>query len=315
MFDSFILAVGAVVPFLIYLSIGYLVVRFKWTDRPFLEKLNTLVFRVLFPFMMFQNVYSITADGFPSLTLMLMGPLSVIALIILSILVVPRLVKENSRRGVIIQALFRSNYLLYGIPMTVFVFGGEKSGAAGIILAEMVTVFNVAAVIVLEMYAGRDRTGPWELLKKMAANPLLQGCLIGLAFFVLGIRLPTFIEKPVSALGSSATPLALITLGGTMEFSAMRQNRQELFWVLLLKLILLPVAFTLLGYALGLRGVELFLLLMIFATPVAVSSYPMAVNMNGDGPLAGQMVFVSTIASLFTIFGFIFTLSRMGLLV
>ena len=42
MFDSFILAVGAVVPFLIYLSIGYLVVRFKWTDRPFLEKLNTL---------------------------------------------------------------------------------------------------------------------------------------------------------------------------------------------------------------------------------------------------------------------------------
>ena len=59
----------------------------------------------------------------------------------------------------------------------------------------------------------------------------------------------------------------------------------------------------------------MFLLLMIFATPVAVSSYPMAVNMNGDGPLAGQMVFVSTIASLFTIFGFIFTLSRMGLLV
>lgn len=315
MFDSFLLAVGAVVPFLIYLSVGYLVVRLKWSDRPFLEKLNTLVYRALFPFMMFQNVYSITADGFPSPTLMLMGPLCVLALIALALAVVPRIVTEDSRRGVIIQALFRSNYLLYGIPLTVFVFGSEKSGAAGIILAEMVTVFNVSAVIVLEKFAGRGSSGPKDLLKRMAANPLLQGCLIGLVFFVLGIRLPAMIEKPVSALGGAATPLALITLGGTMEFSAMRRNRREIFVVLILKLILIPIAFTLLGYALGLRGMELFLLLMIFATPVAVSSYPMAVNMNGDGPLAGQMVFVSTIVSLFTIFGFIFTLSSMGLLV
>ena len=315
MFDSFVLAVGAVVPFLIYLSVGYLVVRLKWSDRPFLEKLNTLVYKALFPFMMFQNVYSISADGFPSLTLMLMGPLCVLALIGLALAVVPRFVTEDSRRGVIIQALFRSNYLLYGIPLTVFVFGSEKSGAAGIILAEMVTVFNVSAVIVLEMFSGGSRSGPKALLKRMAANPLLQGCLIGLIFFVLGIRLPAMIEKPVSALGSAATPLALITLGGTMEFSAMKQNRREIFFVLILKLILIPIAFTLLGYALGLRGMELFLLLMIFATPVAVSSYPMAVNMNGDGPLAGQMVFVSTILSLFTIFGFIFTLSSMGLLV
>ena len=149
MFDSFLLAVGAVVPFLIYLSVGYLVVRLGWSDKPFLEKLNTLVYRALFPFMMFQNVYSITADGFPSPTLMLMGPLCVLALIALALAVVPRIVTEDSRRGVIIQALFRSNYLLYGIPLTVFVFGSEKSGAAGIILAEMVTVFNVSAVIVL----------------------------------------------------------------------------------------------------------------------------------------------------------------------
>ena len=41
----------------------------------------------------------------------------------------------------------------------------------------------------------------------------------------------------------------------------------------------------------------------------------MAVNMGADGQLAGQLVFASTVASLVTIFGFIFTLSQMGLLV
>ena len=80
-------------------------------------------------------------------------------------------------------------------------------------------------------------------------------------------------------------------------------------------LIFLPVVMVAFAYLIGLRGVELFLILMIFGTPVATSSYPMAQNMGGDGQLAGQLVFVSTVASLVTIFLFIFTLSRLGLLV
>jgi predicted permease len=149
----------------------------------------------------------------------------------------------------------------------------------------------------------------------MVKNPLLQGCALGILFFLTGLHLPSFLAKPIAALGNSATPLALITLGGTMEFAAFRKNIKAVSAVLALKLVVLPVIFTLIAYAIGLRGVELFLTLMIFATPVAVSSYPMAVNMGGDGQLAGQLVFASTIASLLTIFGFIFTMSRMGLLV
>lgn len=315
MWGSFMLALGAVVPFLIYLGIGWGIVRLGWTDKPFLERLNSLVFRVLFPFMMFQNVYSITTEGFPSWKLLLFGPLSVILLVAAAMVAVPRLVKENPRRGAIVQAIFRSNYLLYGVPMTVYVFGEERSGVAGVILAVMVTVFNVAAVLVLESFNGSRRAGARELLIKMVKNPLLQGCVLGILFFLTGLHLPDFLAKPVAALGGSATPLALITLGGTMEFAAFRRNRKTVSVVLALKLVVLPILFTLAAYAIGLRGVELFLTLMIFATPVAVASYPMAVNMGADGQLAGQLVFASTVASLVTIFGFIFTLSQMGLLV
>ena len=35
----------------------------------------------------------------------------------------------------------------------------------------------------------------------------------------------------------------------------------------------------------------------------------------GDGELAGQLVFLSTVASLVTVFGFIFGMSQLGLLV
>ena len=85
--------------------------------------------------------------------------------------------------------------------------------------------------------------------------------------------------------------------------------------MLIIRLVLLPAVMVALAYLIGLRGVELFLILVIFGTPVATSSFPMAQNMGGDGQLAGQLVFVSTVASLATLFVFIYSMSRMGLLV
>ena len=118
----------------------------------------------------------------------------------------------------------------------------------------------------------------------------------------------------LTTLGGIASPLAMITLGGTLQFSAIRKNRGIIAPVMGIRLVLMPLVFVSLAYFIGLREAELFLVLMIFGTPIATSSYPMAANMGGDGELAGELVFVSTVVSLVTIFGFVFALSRLGLL-
>ena len=314
MWDSFLVALNAVMPFLIYLLIGFSMVRFRWTDRPFLEKLNKLTFRAFFPIMMFQNIYSITPEGMPSAKLLLMAGISLLLLILLLMAVVPRIVKENPRRGVIIQGIFRSNFLLYGVGLTVSVYGSEASAVASVLVMEVVSMYNIAAVIVLETFQGQGKSSSGELILKLLKNPLLQGCILGLVVFALKIRLPVFLEKPISSLASIATPLAMITLGGTLRFEALRRNQRVLVAVLGIRLLVLPVVMVSIAYLIGLRGVELFLVLMVYGTPVAASSYPMALNMGGDGELAGQLVFVSTVLSMGTVFGFIFLMSRLGLL-
>ena len=315
MLESFLVAFNAVAPFLILLGIGFGAVRLKLTDRPFMDRLNALNYKVFFPFLMFNNVYSAKPENMPSVKLMVTGALSVTLLVILLMLVVPRIVKENPRRGVVIQGIFRSNFIIYGIPLTTYVFGAEKSSICGMMIMIMVSLFNVAAVIVLEMFREGGRIRPEKLLLGIVKNPLLQGCVVGLAFYLLQIRLPSFISTPVSSLANLATTLALIVLGANLKFDELKKNRQTISVVLVIRLILLPAVMVTFAYYIGLRGVELFLILMIFGTPVATSSYPMAQNMGGDGQLAGQLVFVSTVASLATIFLFIFTLSRLGLLV
>ena len=314
MWESFLVAFNAVMPFLIYLLLGFGLVRAGWTDRPFLDRLNRLTFRAFFPVLMFQNIYGITPDRMPSLRLLIMAAVSLTALVAVLMAAVPRIVKENPRRGVIVQGIFRSNFLLYGIGLATFVYGSEVSAVASILVMVVVSLFNIYAVIVLETFRGQGRSSLGQLILKLLKNPLLQGCLLGIAAFLFRVRLPVFLEKPVSAIASMSTPLAMITLGGTLRFDALRKNRRPLSIVMVLKLVVIPMVMMSIAYLIGLRGVELFLILMVYGTPVATSSYPMAVNMDGDGELAGQLVFVSTVLSLGTVFAFIFAMSRLGLL-
>ena len=314
MFESFLVALNAVAPFLVLLSVGFLAVRTGLTDRAFMNRLNALNFRLFFPFLMFNNVYSARPEDLPSPALMIFGPVSVLLLIAVLLAVVPRIVKENPRRGTIIQAVFRSNFIIYGIPLTASVFGPERSSVCGMMVMIMVTLFNTAAVTVLEIFREGGRVRPKQLLLGLVRNPLLQGCAVGLLFYLLRVRLPDFIASPVSSLASLATTLAMIALGASLVFEDLKKNRRTITAVLVLRLVLLPLIMLPLAWLLGLRGVELFLVLMIFGTPVATASYPMAQKMGGDGQLAGQLVFVSTVASLGTVFLFIYAMSRLGLL-
>lgn len=315
MLESFQVAFNAVMPLLLLLGVGWAAVRTGVTDRAFMNRLNTLNFKLFFPFLMFKNVYGAEPENLPTTALMITGAVSLLVLVALLMIVVPRIVKENPRRGTIIQAIFRSNFIIYGIPLTTFVFGDGKASVCGIMVMIMVSMFNVLSVVVLEYYREGGKVRPGPLLLGIVKNPLLQGCVAGMLCYLLGIKLPVFLKEPVFALGSMASTLALVVLGANLQFAELKKNGRTITTVLLVRLLLLPLVMVPLAWLIGLRGVELFLILMIYGTPVATASYPMAQNMGGDGQLAGQLVFVSTVASLGTIFLFIFTMSQLGLLI
>ena len=212
-----------------------------------------------------------------------------------------------------IQAIYRSNFVLFAIPLTENVFGEGSTTLASMMVALIIPVYNVVAVFVLEYFRGGKMRLP-VVLKNVCTNPLILGALTGLAFFLLRIHLPVCLEKPIAQFGGMTTPLALFVLGGTLHFSRIRGNAKYLVPALGLKMVLFPVAVLALGLWAGFTPVERFVLFTMFATPVAASSYPMAQNMGGDGELAGEFVVVSTVASIFTIFGWVFALRNFGLI-
>ena len=224
MLESFQVAFNAVMPLLLLLGIGWAAVRSGITDRAFMNRLNTLNYKLFFPFLMFKNVYGAEPENLPTTALILTGVVSLLVLVTLLVILVPRIVKDNPRRGTIIQAIFRSNFIIYGIPLTTFVFGEGKASVCGIMVMIMVSMFNILSVIILEYFREGGKVRPGPLLLGIVKNPLLQGCVAGLLCYLLGIRLPVFLKEPVFALGSMASTLALVVLGANLQFAELKKK-------------------------------------------------------------------------------------------
>ena len=222
MAESFFIAVNAVIPFFCYLALGYGAKCLGKVDTPFLDRLTKLIFSIMFPFMTFNNIYAASRDAIPSRMLLLFVGLAILVVEGLGLWLVPKLIRENSRRGVLIQALYRSNFVLFGIPLTATLYGADQTSIAAMLAAEVLTIYNITSVIILELFNSQGgRIRPKALVGKLLRNPMLQGCCVGLVFFFLGIRLPKCLESPISSFANMTTPLAMFALGGTMEFDAL----------------------------------------------------------------------------------------------
>lgn len=101
--ESFLVAVNAVIPFFCYLALGYTMKIRGVVKEEFLQKLNQMVFRVFYPFMTFYNIYKADAESLPRPLLLVFTGASILIVEAILIVIIPKIVKENPRRGVIIQ--------------------------------------------------------------------------------------------------------------------------------------------------------------------------------------------------------------------
>lgn len=299
--NSFLVSLNAVFPFLFYLTFGFGLRKCKIADEALLNRINKVVFAAFFPFTMFNNVRNMEVDLQSCTKLVIVSVLTLAILLVIINIAVPMLVKENAKRGVLIQALYRSNILLYALPLAECLFGEEGLSIASIIVAICIPIYNITAIIVLEYYRG-NTPSIVTLVKKVMENPLLQGTMLGMVFALFHITLPSSLDTCVKTISSITTPLALMILGGTTKLTSIQNNKKYIIPTIVFKMIVFPAIALLIGIVTGLTNIELFSFFILFATPVAVASYSMACNMGGDGALAGELVSISTIVSIFTLF-------------
>ena len=93
-----------------------------------------------------------------------------------------------------IQGIYRSNFVIIGLPIAKSLMGGSQMGTVAVLIAVVVPVFNMLAVITLEVFnCSKIRLG--RLVLDILKNPLILASAAGILALLVKLKLPPFAES------------------------------------------------------------------------------------------------------------------------
>jgi len=311
--QNFLVAVNAVSPLFVMMALGYVIRLTGNVTENGLKEMNYLIYKFFLPILMYINIITIDLKNDLDWSLMISTTVIIIGIFIVLFLAVPVIEKENSRRGVLIQGMFRSNYIVFGLTIATAIYGDKGLGAITLLSAITIPLMNALSVVALEAFRG-NKPDIKSILIGIATHPLILAAAIALVMAALGLVPPELILSPLQSMSKVTTPLALIVIGASFQFKRIKSFYKQLILGVAGRLIIVPALCLPVCIVLGFRDVSLTGLLVVFGGPCATSSFAMAQQMGGDGELAGAMVVFTSAFCVITIFCWILLLKFLALI-
>lgn len=311
--ENLIVAVNCVIPVFICLAVGYIAKMRRVIPEGTYPYINRFSFTVLLSVQMFHNVYSAEFNRAfsPRLIAYLLG--ATLFIYITAGLIFRHAVKDPRTRGAYWQDAYRTNVAIVGIALMEVLSDANGVALMTIAVSILVPLYNVLAVIALELCSGR-KVSIGTALRNVLKNPLIIGASSGILVRFIGLRLPSAVESAVASLGKAGMTMALLTLGASFDFSEVGKNLRRLLFGNIMRLIIVPLITVGCAVFFGFCGDELAVILLCGATPVATTAFSMAQVYNSDYELTGQLVVTTSLMSCPTLFVWIFALKQLHLI-
>lgn len=309
--DTLEFSVSVTGPIFVILGLGAWLRRIGLLNDAFIEVGTRLVFTVTLPALLFISVAKTHLDTSANFPLIGFGMGATLLAWGLGELAARVAVHEARDRGVVVQGIFRSNMAIIGLAYCVNAYGEPGLAAASLYVGLVTILFNVLSVVTLHssLHASQDLG---RLLRSVAMNPLIIGIVLALPFAISGLRLPAVLLQSGEYFAGMTLPLALLCTGAALDFRSLRHDPRDAVLAAAGKLLAVPVLFVGAGAALGFRGMDLGILLLMSSAPSAAAGYVMVRAMGGNAALAANIIALTTVGSLFTTSTGIVLLKSMG---
>lgn len=313
MLNNLIFCLNATVPIFFLILLGMFLRKIQLVDDAFTARLNTLVFRVCLPALLFHDMYRTDYRTNWNTAYVVYCALATLA----SILIctgISYLLKDRSVQGEFIQTSYRSSATILGIAVVQNLY--QNVGMAPLMVIGAVPIYNIAAVIILEMYRPDRGKLNAALLRKtlrgILTNPIILSILLGFAWSLMRIPLPTIGDTTLDYVGRCATPLGIIAMGASFRWEKARQSAGPALLSTFIKLFGLCALFLPLGVHLGFRKDLLVAALVMCGSSSTISCFVMAKGMGHKGDLTISTVMLTTLLSAFSLTFWLFILKSHG---
>ena len=294
-------------PVILFIALGFFVGRRGWIRAAAVKDLANLVFMVLTPALLFRTMSTVHLEDLN------FGPVG-IYFVAFGVVYMTSLVLQGFSRLGAARALANtfSNALMIGVPVVGLAFGEEGLVTLFTLISVHSLILLTAATVVFELASAREHAGRdggvqppmWRTVLQAIRNGILHPVplpiIAGLLFAQTGLSVPEVVGKPLQLLGQALGPIALLLVGVTLAFTKVGHHFKAALRIALVKCVVHPVVLAALGWAMGLSGLPLAVMIVTAALPVGANVFLFAQRYAVAEDEVTASVAVSTALGLLT---------------
>ncbi len=284
-------------PVFALLALGSLLRRTHTTTEAFLAVSDRLVYFIFFPALLFWKLGGAPPNLADDLNLALAANAAVLCVYGLSTACIVAAEIGAFQAGSFSQSCFRINTYI-GMAVSISAFGEEGGRRFAVLIGLTIPILNVLSVGTLIWFGSRRPSAAKRItqtLRALLLNPLILGCLAGIAYGRLTSGFPPFIDNTLRLASSVTLPLALLSIGGMLTLQGVRSHWRLAFLASFFKLAVLPT----LGYfwlhGFGVQGLSFSVGMLYFALPTSTALYILSAQLHSDTELASTAIAFSTL--------------------
>ena len=312
--SNLLFSMNATFPIFLVMMLGYFFRKKNIITENLASGMNTFVFKIALPVSLFSQLDSVDFSevwdteyvGFCFLATLLSIGIGVLISFIF---------KDKNDRGEFVQGSYRSSASLLGMAYIENIYGTATMGS--LMMLGCVPLYNVMAVLILSLMNGNGESLDIRQLKRtfkgILLNPIIWGILLGFAWALTGLKMPEMFQTTIGYIGRLASPMGLLAMGATLNFSSIRGKLAPILVGSFLKLVGYTAIFIPIAIWLGFRQEKLIAALIMLGSASTVAGYVMARNMNHDGVVSSGIVVITTLGSVFTLTFWIWLLRSLGM--
>jgi predicted permease len=300
------LVVEVLAPVFLVIALGAVLQHTQFVSPGFLREANRVTYWLGLPALLFSQLVTSFHEVTPAARSLVWVMFAATGLLIALAYLIAWLCRvPGTALGTFVQGAFRGNLafvglpIIYAFPETTLASGLSLRTAAVLVVAPAMVLYNTAGIVVLLL--SQHRFGPkmaWPFAKQLITTPPLIATLAGIGWALAGWNLPVVVAKTFESLGEMALPLGLLSVGGSLVASNLGTHWPRPLAAALTKTIVSPVCGWLVARWWGIGPPETRMILILLATPTAVVSYTVALELQGDERIASGTIVLSAFSSL-----------------
>lgn len=305
--------IGITAPIFLLILVGYIAFRSDVIPRESLPGMSSFVLYLALPVLIFHKLTQMDitqiVDNQYLMVYSAAGVLSFFTVFFMS-----RFISRNSISFAGLKGMGAAmpNSVFIGFPVALQYFDQPLTQALVMcLLVENIVLFPLALAF-MEMREDKG-TDFKKLVGTMALrlmkNPVIIAVISGVLVSLVGLTLPSFVDRGMQILSGSAAPVALIIIGGALAGAKVTAGIKEVSLIAVGKLLLQPlIALFLVIFVVPDMDDTLKKAVVIFSASPMLSVYPIF------GSQYGYQVFCSGVLLITTVLAFFSVTMMLGLL-